>query len=113
MALPLPPNTTCAVYRTGTAPPAAPAASGVRCHLRADYQRGLEHGEGDTAADHAYTHLLLVELGVDVRDGYSNSGSPSAWDDVYVPDQNGTTRTLKSVLGPKGAILVFFRSADW
>jgi hypothetical protein len=29
------------------------------------------------------------------------------------PDQNGATRSLKSLLGPKGAMLVFFRSADW
>ena len=28
-------------------------------------------------------------------------------------DQNGTARTLKSVMGPKGALLVFYRSADW
>jgi len=29
------------------------------------------------------------------------------------PDQNGRLQNLKSVLGPKGALLVFFRSADW
>ncbi len=28
-------------------------------------------------------------------------------------DQHGTPRALSSFLGPKGAILVFFRSADW
>jgi len=28
-------------------------------------------------------------------------------------DQNGRNQTLKSVMGPKGAMLVFFRSADW
>ena len=28
-------------------------------------------------------------------------------------DQTGRTQTLQSVMGPKGAILVFFRSADW
>lgn len=28
-------------------------------------------------------------------------------------DQNGRTQTLKSVMGPNGAMLVFFRSADW
>lgn len=28
-------------------------------------------------------------------------------------DQNGATRTLTSVAGPKGTMLVFFRSADW
>jgi len=29
------------------------------------------------------------------------------------PDQNGQVRSLKSILGPKGAMLVFYRSADW
>ena len=28
-------------------------------------------------------------------------------------DQNGQKRTLKSLMGPKGLMLVFFRSADW
>ena len=28
-------------------------------------------------------------------------------------DQLGKTRTLASTYGPKGAMLVFFRSADW
>ena len=29
------------------------------------------------------------------------------------PDQNGRLQTLQSVAGPKGTILVFYRSADW
>ena len=33
--------------------------------------------------------------------------------DFSLIDQDGGTRTLKSVLGPNGAMLVFFRSADW
>lgn len=33
--------------------------------------------------------------------------------DFSLVDQSGATQTLKSVLGPAGAILVFFRSADW
>jgi hypothetical protein len=28
-------------------------------------------------------------------------------------DQLGRTQTLKSIMGPKGAVLVFYRSADW
>ena len=30
-----------------------------------------------------------------------------------LPDHTGVVRTLKDVLGPKGALLVFSRSADW
>ena len=28
-------------------------------------------------------------------------------------DQEGRPQTLKSIMGPMGAVLVFFRSADW
>lgn len=30
-----------------------------------------------------------------------------------LPDQRGTPRSLNSLMGPKGLVLVFFRSADW
>jgi hypothetical protein len=33
--------------------------------------------------------------------------------DFSLPDQHGAPRTLRSTFGPKGAVLVFFRSADW
>ncbi len=33
--------------------------------------------------------------------------------DFSLTDQNGQTRTLRSIMGPKGAMLLFFRSADW
>jgi hypothetical protein len=33
--------------------------------------------------------------------------------DFSLPDQHGATRSLRSTFGPKGAVLVFYRSADW
>jgi cytochrome oxidase Cu insertion factor (SCO1/SenC/PrrC family) len=33
--------------------------------------------------------------------------------DFSLKDQNGKTWTLQSLMGPKGAMLVFIRSADW
>ena len=30
-----------------------------------------------------------------------------------LPDQDGKAHTLKSLLGPKGAVILIFRSADW
>jgi len=33
--------------------------------------------------------------------------------DFALNDQNGKTWTLQAVMGPKGAMLVFYRSADW
>ncbi len=33
--------------------------------------------------------------------------------DFVLRDQRGQTHSLQSLLGPKGAMIVFFRSADW
>ena len=33
--------------------------------------------------------------------------------DFSLPDQRGQMRTLQSLMGPKGLMLVFYRSADW
>jgi hypothetical protein len=33
--------------------------------------------------------------------------------DFRLPDQTGRVRTLDSIMGPRGAMLVFLRSADW
>ena len=33
--------------------------------------------------------------------------------DFSLSDQNGRVRTLDSILGPNGALLLFHRSADW
>jgi len=30
-----------------------------------------------------------------------------------LPDQGGKLHSLKSLLGPKGAVILFYRSADW
>ena len=38
-------------------------------------------------------------------------GQPAA--DFALPDQDGRTQTLRSLMGPKGLMLVFYRSADW
>ncbi len=33
--------------------------------------------------------------------------------DFTLPDQTGALRTLDSIMGERGAMLVFYRSADW
>jgi hypothetical protein len=33
--------------------------------------------------------------------------------DFTLTDQSGRSRTLQSIMGPRGAMLVFVRSADW
>ena len=92
MALPVPPNVTCDVYHAGTNPPAAPAVAGVPCFLHADFRGGVA-GAGAaaaTAAQAVWTHVLLVDKAVDVRDAYTGSLVFTAGSDIYVPDQTGT-----------------------
>jgi hypothetical protein len=33
--------------------------------------------------------------------------------DFSLPDQTGKIQTIQSIMGPRGAMLVFQRSADW
>ena len=54
--------------------------------------------------------LASLVLGAAVKSG-PEVGSPMPG--FEAPDQNGKLHTLKSLLGPKGAVLVFYRSADW
>src|SRR5262245_48661802 len=88
MALPLAPNNTCDIYRSGNAPPASPAVAAVPCYFQGRYARGLEAGEGDSDAL-KFTHLMLVDLAADVRDAYGLGMIGATFDAVYVPDQNG------------------------
>jgi hypothetical protein len=72
----------------------------------------------------AVTALLGITL-----HGQQQSSGPSATDRIDVStlgpqvgervpefslrDQNGRTQTLQSIMGARGAMLVFVRSADW
>jgi len=59
------------------------------------------------------TALLLYVMalcGQNIKTG-PNAGQPVPA--FSAQDQDGRTQTLQSVMGPKGAMLVFFRSADW
>src|SRR4051794_33795735 len=89
MSLPLAANTTCDIYRHGNTPPAAPDVAAVRGCLQGDYERRMEVGESEAAALR-YTHVLLVDVGTDVRDGFDLFGAAGTEDGVYVPDKTGT-----------------------
>jgi hypothetical protein len=62
---------------------------------------------------------LLVEVALAAALLYANgavSTGPNVGQKVpsfRLQDQNGKERTLASIMGPKGALLVFYRSADW
>lgn len=92
----LQPNTTCDIYRAGNSPPSAPNEAGVKCHLRPDFLRGLEAGEGEAAA-FRWTHILTVDASVEVIDGYDAGTSDNGEDTIYIPGQGGTGFKVKFV----------------
>jgi len=55
-------------------------------------------------ASPARTKIDVTKLGPQVGDRVP---------DFALKDQSGQTQTLQSIMGPKGAMLVFIRSADW
>jgi hypothetical protein len=58
--------------------------------------------------------ILAVLGGLTLRGAVPSGPNPGERvPDFRLVDQNGNQRTLRSILGPKGALLVFFRSADW
>jgi len=70
--------------------------------------------------------LVLLALGVGQAREYQTVSPPAKVDvehvgpsvgvrlpDFSLRDQHGDVHSLKSLLGPKGAVIVFFRSADW
>jgi hypothetical protein len=61
-------------------------ASGLAIHLRADYRRSIEHGEADSPV-WRYTHVAIVPLSQDVRDGYIAGAQSGFWDTVWVPNR--------------------------
>lgn len=90
MSLPVAPNLTCDIYRFGSGPPAAPAVAAVPCYLKSDWRGGAEAGDRTNSSVSSWTHILLVDVAVDIRDGYIGLQNQSAQDTVYIPDQNGT-----------------------
>jgi hypothetical protein len=60
--------------------------------------------------------LVIVSAALAVAYGQDIKTGPEVGQrvpDFSAIDQNGRNHTLTSIMGPKGAMLVFFRSADW
>jgi hypothetical protein len=55
--------------------------------------------------------ILLLFLGLSCYAQGLQAGA--AIPDFRLPDQNGSIQTFQSLRGPRGAMLVFYRSADW
>jgi hypothetical protein len=81
--------TTCDLYRPYTA--ASPTTSGIACQLVSDLSGGR------APAGLVWTHYLLVNADVDVRDGCTRAAGADAvtyadGDGVRIPTGAGTTR---------------------
>lgn len=66
----------------------------------------------------SYCTLVGVSLGQELAPGEINVAElgPQVGEIVpefSLPDQNGDVWTRESIMGPRGAMLVFVRSADW
>jgi hypothetical protein len=93
MGVPLPANNTCDIYRSGSSPPSPPATAGAPCCLQCDFRAGQEAGDrqNDTLT---WTHIMLIDGSVDIRDGYIGKSTFVEQDTVFVPDQTGTQFTV-------------------
>lgn len=83
---PFPSNNTADIYRAGTAPPSAPAISGVRILIVANKSCPTHDAEDALG----YSHFALVAATLDVRDNKSDAFTLGSPDILYVPDKNGT-----------------------
>jgi hypothetical protein len=105
-----------------------------RCSDDAQYNYNVSNDRGDRQKAPMKRHLLWLSILM----RFGSVGAPSAEarqsapptrtkidvsklgpqvgervPDFGLKDQNGKARTLQSIMGPKGAMLVFIRSADW
>jgi len=65
---------------------------------------GVADAAAGQAAGSARTKVDVSRLGPQVGERVP---------DFSLPDQTGRVRNLDSIMGPRGAMLVFLRSADW
>jgi hypothetical protein len=64
--------------------------------------------------NHRWVLSSAILLLLTVLIGFSQTLGPKAvLPDFRLPDQNGAIRDFQSIRGPRGAMLVFYRSADW
>lgn len=85
---------TCDVYRPGATPP---AATNVACQLVPAFDHGRQRFSGEV---NAYTHYLLVDASVDVRDGSTGvaSNNPANADTIKVPGNNAVSAVSYTVV---------------
>lgn len=97
-------TTTCDVYRFNPPPlDAQPASTNVPCQLIPDYVGG---SLARNLNSRPWTHYLLLDTGVDVRDSYPGAGNSWSFgnaDTVHIPSGGTTAYAVVFVeVGGKG-----------
>ena len=94
------------------------------CHGEHKFPSVLRHTEGvdkgrrqfrQMASQRLLRFILMPAMAATLGHAAMKTG-PAVGERIpafSLPDQNGQVETLKTISGPKGAMLVFFRSADW
>jgi hypothetical protein len=98
MALIKPANTTVSVYRGVPVFTNPPAVDNVPCWFQGNYWAGLKHGDDSDPVAFKYTHVILVDLSVDVRDAYVFGIVTGTPDTVIIPGNNPGPSSTKYVV---------------
>jgi hypothetical protein len=89
------PNATCDIYRHNNLL-GSPDVAGVRCNLKPDFRAGQRLGDRANT-NLCWTHLLLVEMSVDIRDNYGGAGAPSNVGDLVYFGPRATATMFRVV----------------
>jgi hypothetical protein len=94
MPLPITPNTTMDIYRSGNTPPSAPDVASVSAYMIPDFANAHQ-AQTTSSTTMRWTHVALVPTGIDIRDAYTGGGAAgetlgSNADSIYIPDKTGT-----------------------
>jgi hypothetical protein len=77
-------NDTCDIYHSGNNPPNAPDVSGVKIYVIPRFR----NIKGDFNGLFSYTHILLMPLDTDVRDGFAGTNPAGPTDTLYLPNSS-------------------------
>lgn len=100
MSTPTPGDASLEIYRGDALPPAAPAATTVPRSLEGAYDLGI--AATDEAGTFRFTHVMLLDGDVDIRDNFDRFGVAGLRDVVFLPDAAGTPFDVVYVERPVG-----------
>jgi hypothetical protein len=87
-------NSKCQIYHSPNLPPAAPDVADVPCILKPDWAAGQEGGDRGTL-QLVWTHIMLIDATVDIRDSYAGAGAFNPQGDIaYIPESTSMGYTV-------------------